>query len=600
MFAEAAISFSMYIGFDRLIGNIDDPGYQQNEVSMASTTQDDGGHIRSRPLTAYKKSALMALVLFFVLCPAFSYARIVKVGISQNPPKLFVDAQGQPAGIYVDILNAIAEEEGWELEYHKGEWDDLMHKVTLGQLDLLPDLAYTSLRAESFDFHHTPVLFSWSQIYQRKGLNLNVITDLDGYRVAVLKNSIQARSLEDMITGFGLNTELITADSFDEAMALVRDGKADAAASNSFYGRNNARSYGLVDSPVVFEPSSLYFVTAKGKNPELLERIEHHLLKMKGTPQSVYYQSLRKWSLADKDYHIPPWIWIMAVVILGLLIITWISRTVLIHTVRERTRELRLANQEMEHRVEERTRELAQALEQAKVADMLKSSFLATMSHELRTPLNSIIGFTGILLQELPGKINDEQRKQLQIVQTSSRHLLSLINDVLDISKIEAGQLELKYTDVVLHQTLGKTIELVAHLANNKGLELKLEINTLVGTVPADERRLEQIIINLLGNAIKFTEEGSVTLLCESTEDKLLIRVIDTGIGIPEDQYEKLFQPFRQIDCGLTRKYEGSGLGLSISRKLANLMNGDVTLTSELGKGSVFTLELPLQRTELS
>ncbi|MDD4100171.1 MAG: transporter substrate-binding domain-containing protein, partial [Candidatus Cloacimonetes bacterium] len=267
----------------------------------------------------------MALVLFFVLCPAFSNARIVKVGISQNPPKLFVDAQGKPAGIYVDILNAIAEEEGWELEYHKGEWDDLMHKVTLGQLDLLPDLAYTSLRAESFDFHHTPVLFSWSQIYQRKGLNLNVITDLDGYRVAVLKNSIQARSLEDMITGFGLNTELITADSFDEAMALVRDGKADAAASNSFYGRNNARSYGLVDSPVVFEPSSLYFVTAKGKNPELLERIEHHLLKMKGTPQSVYYQSLRKWSLADKDYHIPPWIWIMAVVILGLLIITWIS-----------------------------------------------------------------------------------------------------------------------------------------------------------------------------------------------------------------------------------------------------------------------------------
>ncbi len=496
----------------------------------------------------------------------------------------------------MDILNAIAKEEGWELEYHKGEWDDLLREVTLGQLDLLPDLAYSSQRAESFDFHHTPVLFSWSQIYQRKGLNLNVITDLDGYRVAVLKNSIQARSLENMIAGFGMNTALVTANSFDEAMAMVRNGQADAAACNSFYGRNNARAYGLVDSPVVFEPSSLYFVTARGKNPDLLERIEHHLLKMKSTPQSVYYQSLRKWSLADRDYRIPSWIWILAVVIFGLLVLTWISRRVLLHTVRERTRELRLANQEMEHRVEERTNELAQALEQAKVADMLKSSFLATMSHELRTPLNSIIGFTGILLQELPGKINDEQRKQLNIVQTSSRHLLSLINDVLDISKIEAGQLELKYSDVVLHQALGKAIELVAHQANNKGLELKLEINTLVGTVPADERRLEQIIINLLGNAIKFTEEGSVTLLCESTEDKLLIRVKDTGIGIPEDQLEKLFQPFRQIDCGLTRKYEGSGLGLSISRKLANLMNGDVTLTSELGKGSVFTLELPLER----
>ncbi|MCD8479771.1 MAG: ATP-binding protein [Candidatus Cloacimonetes bacterium] len=188
----------------------------------------------------------------------------------------------------------------------------------------------------------------------------------------------------------------------------------------------------------------------------------------------------------------------------------------------------------------------------------------------MRTPLNSIIGFTGILLQELPGPINDEQRKQLSIVQSSSRHLLSLINDVLDISKIEAGQLELKYSEILPQKSLAKLQDLMSTQIDNKGLVLEMNCDHNSGTIITDERRFEQIMLNLLSNAVKFTEKGKISVECERGWAPSDSMVKDTGIGIPEDQFDKLFLPFRQIDSGLTRKYEGSGLGTFDLKKLAS------------------------------
>lgn len=538
------------------------------------------------------------ILLLLWLIPLGLSSRTVRVGISQNAPKLFVDEDGLPSGIYVDILQEIAQQEDWRLEYYPGEWAELMNRLSEGDIDLLPDMAYTSERAEQFSFHETPVLFSWSQIYARKGLALQSITDLDGYRVAVLQNSVQAKALHEMIQGFGMNTELLYAVSFDEAMAAVKDGKADVAATNSFYGRINARRFGLEDSPVVFEPSTLFFVSAKDRNLDLLQVIDQHLVRLKNTPHSVYYKSLKQWYLTNEQRYVPIWLWYGLAILAALLITIMISWFVLKQRVKERTKELKQAYLEMEKRVDERTEELGLALQQAKVADMLKSAFLATMSHELRTPLNSIIGFTGILLQELPGAINDEQRKQLSIVQSSSRHLLSLINDVLDISKIEAGQLELKYSEILPQKSLAKLQDLMSTQIDNKGLVLEMNCDHNSGTIITDERRFEQIMLNLLSNAVKFTEKGKISVECERGVGTFRFHVKDTGIGIPEDQFDKLFLPFRQIDSGLTRKYEGSGLGLSISKKLAQLMGGDLFVSSKLGEGSVFSLELPLRPRE--
>jgi PAS domain S-box-containing protein len=242
----------------------------------------------------------------------------------------------------------------------------------------------------------------------------------------------------------------------------------------------------------------------------------------------------------------------------------------------------------------------------AEAADRIKSAFLATMSHELRTPLNSIIGFTGIILQGLAGPLNPEQSKQLDMVRGSARHLLALVNDVLDISKIEAGQLEVAREAFNLRQSISKVIRLVTPQAEAKQLKLRLQLPPELGEAVSDERRFEQILLNLLSNAIKFTEHGEIVLAAEALADfkfsgaatgqpAIRLRVSDTGIGIKAEDLPTLFQPFRQVDSGLSRTHEGTGLGLAICRRLTALMGGEISAESEWGKGSTFSLTLPLQ-----
>jgi signal transduction histidine kinase len=240
----------------------------------------------------------------------------------------------------------------------------------------------------------------------------------------------------------------------------------------------------------------------------------------------------------------------------------------------------------------------AQLYEAAQEADRLKSAFLATMSHELRTPLNSIIGFTGIILQGLTGPLTNEQTKQLKMVQGSARHLLNLINDVLDISKIEAGQLETDAEPFDMKAAVEKAVQTVTPLAEKKGLAMVFEVAPEVGQITSDQRRVEQILINLLNNAIKFTQEGETRVTCQVNDDQIVTHVTDTGIGIKPEDIDKLFNPFQQIETGLTRRHEGTGLGLSISKKLVEMLGGEIWVESQWGAGSTFAFSLPIGRGE--
>ena len=270
---------------------------------------------------------------------------------------------------------------------------------------------------------------------------------------------------------------------------------------------------------------------------------------------------------------------------------------------------IRELNTTLERRVAERTAELAIAKEQAEAADRIKSAFLATMSHELRTPLNSIIGFTGIIIQKLAGPLNEEQERQLGMVRNSANHLLSLINDVLDISKIEAGQLEVYAEPFDALSVIDTAVSAMKPMADKKGLSLSVVTGPDIGEAIGDRRRVEQILLNLISNAIKFTERGAITLTVSLVRQNnppgadshalprrpaISYRVTDTGIGIRTEDLKDLFQPFRQIDTGLTRKNEGTGLGLAICRRLAALMGGEIFAESEWGTGSSFTFILPL------
>ena len=259
---------------------------------------------------------------------------------------------------------------------------------------------------------------------------------------------------------------------------------------------------------------------------------------------------------------------------------------------------LKKAYDELEVRVAERTRELTEANIKLKELDRLKSEFLATMSHELRTPLNSIIGFTGIILQGITGEINEEQRKQLSMVYNSAKHLLGLINDILDLSRIESGKIEVSVQRFKVEDVVSEVARSLAPMISQKGLRLITEIPDKTLQIYSDRTRVFQILLNLVNNAVKFTERGEVRIACKADNNNLEMSVSDTGIGIKMESMEMLFQAFRQIDGTAQRRYEGAGLGLHLCKKLVTLLGGRIWAESEYGKGSRFTFTLPLRQEE--
>ncbi|PKL37610.1 MAG: hypothetical protein CVV44_14785 [Spirochaetae bacterium HGW-Spirochaetae-1] len=826
--------------------------------------------------------ACLVIFSLLMLCtnilPATAGDKTVIVGLYENPPKIFTDESGKPSGIFIDIIENIAKTENWKLHYESGTWGEGLNRLEKGKIDLMPDVAYSATRAEKFGFHKIPVLSSWYHVYAPRGNRIKSILDLDGKRILVLERSIQQEAFARLSKGFGLNISLIPIADYNTIFKMAAAGEADAVITNRFYGIMNAKKFGLEDTAVIFEPSDLYFASAKGDPKHLLDSIDSHLAILKKDTQSAYYASMKKWTAEKVRFNVPPWLKIFGLVISIVLLTSLAGSFVLKHQLNARTTELqaalhqfvniveflpdatfvvdqdnkiiawnqacedmtgvkkemllgkgnfayaepffderrpilidllnlpiqeieetykyiqrkgdrlyaesyiprlrngqgahlwgvaaplydhngrqcgaietvrdvteqkqmeealrasereyrelmmlansiilrwsrdgkitflnefglrffgyteaeiigrhvigtivpenettgrdlrqlieeictnpkkferninenmlstgesvwidwtnkavlddagrikevlsigsditdrkqaeeqvRLLNDDLrrhaeilEQRVNERTAELAAAMEKAQAADRIKSAFLATMSHELRTPLNSIIGFTGIMLQGLAGPMNEEQHKQMTMVQNSSRHLLSLINDVLDISKIEAGQLDLSISSFNLKASIDKMVKLISPLAEQKGIDLKVDNPGDIDTITADQRRLEQIIINLLNNAIKFTEKGHVRVTFWNENDHYFLSVSDTGIGIQADEISKLFQPFHQIDTGLSRKHEGTGLGLSICKKLLNMMGGAIEVKSVLGQGSTFTISIPKEPGGLS
>jgi signal transduction histidine kinase len=236
---------------------------------------------------------------------------------------------------------------------------------------------------------------------------------------------------------------------------------------------------------------------------------------------------------------------------------------------------------------------LQQQKQLADAANRAKSQFLATMSHELRTPLTSILGFSSVLLEEVPGPLLPKQSKYLSAIHTSGEHLLTLINDLLDLSKIEAGREELHIDLFPIENVCEACITQVREQAENKGLTLEMAIAPSVSLIKADMRRIKQILLNLLSNAIKFTNTGGIQLIVNQTSEHIVLSVHDTGIGISEADQLELFQPFRQLDSQLDRRYAGTGLGLALSQKLAQLHGGEITVSSRLNHGSCFTVHLP-------
>ena len=642
--------------------------------------------------------------------------QLVRVGIYQNSPKVDYTASGQAQGIFVDVIEAIAREEGWKIEYVPGTFREGLERLAAGRIDLMPDVARTRERESLYAFHTESVLTSWNQVFARPDSGIRSLLDLDGKRVAVLEGSVQQAFISRMAAGFSVEMTLMPQPDFNAAFGAVARREADAVVTNRFYGMKNAKAAGLEDTAIIFDPGELFFAAPLNSPPALLQAIDRRLQVMKKDSSSAYYQSVLRWTQEQpRSATLPPWMkW--AALAAGVLLLGTAAWGATLRRAAEKLREsesrqralaaelgrifeysldaicvfddqlrfLRVSGaseklwglrpedllgktyldmipaadraatlavlqkvrdgqptRALESRSlrsdgstvhivwsavwspqerqwygiardeSERRRlldELRDARDAAEAADRTKSAFLATMSHELRTPLNSIIGFTGIVLQGLAGPLTEEQRKQLGMVRDSSRHLLALINDVLDISKIEAGELRVAATPFDLKASIDKVAGMVSPMAHKKALALHVRVAEGIDSMTGDCRRVEQVLLNLLGNAVKFTEHGSVTLDVARVPDfqaaggagpgpAVKFTVTDSGIGIPPASLDLLFRPFQQVDSTLSRAHEGTGLGLAICKRLTSLMGGTIDASSVLGQGSVFSMTLPLNET---
>ena len=281
--------------------------------------------------------------------------------------------------------------------------------------------------------------------------------------------------------------------------------------------------------------------------------------------------------------------------------------------VKERTSELENANSELRAEIRERKKietELKSAKQLAESGSRAKSEFLANMSHELRTPLNHIIGFTDLILDKQFGELNETQEDYLKDVEQSSKHLLSLINDILDLSKIEAGKIEIVPSKIDFPTLLENGLVMVKAKALKHSIQLSLDIEDVAVSITADERKLKQILYNLLSNAVKFTPDGGKVWLrargCEfddgrspaagdRSNDGIKISVSDTGIGLNPEDFERIFRPFEQVESATNRSFNGTGLGLSLTKRLVELHGGQIWAESAgEGKGAAFHFILPV------
>ncbi|MEA4983345.1 MAG: transporter substrate-binding domain-containing protein [Paludibacter sp.] len=501
----------------------------------------------------------------------------LKVGVYNNRPKIFVNEHGRPDGIFIDVLKAVAAKEEYQLEYIVGDWQKLMNMLAKGEIDILPDMAFSQKRDSLYNFNNFSVISTWLEIYTTKRTPVTSITHLQNKKVGVLKGSFQEDLLNTTIKkNFNLSFDLLTYNDYNETANALINNEVDLMVADRFFYFSDMFKEEIHATSVVFQPNELYFGFSKRIPDKLLTSFDRNISKLKNDANSELYVSIHKWLDIHTHEHVLPLFLKWFIIIISIFSILAIAFIVILrNTVKIKTAELLASKQKAEE------------------SDRLKTVFLQNISHEIRTPMNGILGFIELLNKD--DLVEKDKKNYMDIVTKSGHRLLNTINDVIEISKIESGQISMHYSNVNIGELMTDLYEFFKNQADEKGLKL-IYNNAFPEKMPyieTDKSLLEKVLVNLLRNAVKFTTEGSVEFGHYKEKDQLFFYVNDTGCGIPAERHDAVLERFVQSDLNLTRAHEGSGLGLAIAKAYVELLGGKIKLESEENKGSKFYFNIP-------
>ncbi len=552
---------------------------------------------------------MLKLFLVFIICSFSLYADekiIYKSATEFDYPPFSVTDKGKADGFSVDLLKAVANEVDIQIDFKIDEWEIIKNELKEGKLDILPLVSYNEERDKYFDFT-VPYMVMHGNIFVRKSdTSITSEKDLKDKEIIVMSGD----TAHEYALRMDFTNKIILTKTYKEAFKLLSSGKYDAVLAQSVVGlkiindlkiknikpltKINKNSLTHVKINLKGFEQKFSFAVKEG-DKELLAKLNEGLsiIVENGEYQRIY----DKWFPFLKEQQS---VSLKSIIIHSIIILIPIFITMLFFNLLLIKKEVAKKTYELSKEIEERKNielRLLEEKEKAEKASKTKSDFLSNMSHELRTPLNGIIGFSDLLIEE---EFDEHKKELLIMIENCGKSLLMIINDILDISKIEAGKMIIKSEPTELNNIL-KGIEnmffsLVKDKNNNFIITNKCTINNFIG----DEFRINQILINLVGNSNKFTKNGTIFLKVEeeiinSENAFIMFTIEDTGIGINEDKMNNLFEMFNQGEHHLTKKYGGTGLGLSIIKKLTDLMNGEIKVSSEINKGTVFKVKIPVK-----